>query len=117
MPSTLRRNGTTAVIEAQGKLTLGAEVDDFRSKWSDALATGAKHLVIILSNVPMLDSSAIGTLIRAQSALKAVNGSMRLVGPNETIMTALKVTRLDRIFEIHPDEAAAVAAIAKTAGA
>lgn len=117
MPSTLRKNGTTAVIEAQGKLILGPEVDDFRAKWSDALATGAKHLVIILSKVPMIDSSAIGSLIRAQSAIKAVSGSMRLVGPNETILTALRVTRLDKVFEVHPDEASAVAAIAKSASA
>lgn len=120
MPSTLRRNGDVAVLEVEGKLRLGPDMDEFRARWSEAVATGTRHLVVVLARAPMVDSSALGTLIRAQSALKATGGSLRLAGVSQTVLTAMQVARLDKVFLIYPDEAAALAALAaqhKGAGA
>ena len=109
MASKVRNQGTTAIVEIDGKLSLGPAVDEFRSKWTDALAGGAHDIVVNLAAVPMVDSSGIGSLIRCHSAVTAAGGKMKLVGVGEVVRQSFKVTRLDRVFEFHDNEASALA--------
>ncbi len=111
MPSSVRKEGNTAFLTVEGKLGIGQAVDEFRAKWSDALATGCKFVVVNLTQVPMVDSTGIGTLIRCHSAVSAGGGKMKLVGANATVRQALKVTRLDHVFDLHETEASAVASL------
>ena len=111
MAAKVRKEGTTAILELDGKLSLGPAVDDFRSKWTDALADGAHHIVVNLAGVPMMDSSGIGSLIRCHSAVSAAGGKLKIVGATNTVMQAFKVTRLDRVLELHADEKSALAAL------
>src|SRR4051794_31528055 len=105
MAIVVRKTGETAVIDLEGRLALGAPVDEFRAAWSEALAAGSKFIVINLANVTMVDSSGIGTMIRAHSAVSAVGGKLRIVAANSTVRQAFKVTRLDKVFEFHDTEA------------
>jgi len=115
MSSTLRRQGSTAILEVEGKLSLGENLDEFRSKWTDAVATGSRDIIVILTRVPMVDSSGIGSLIRCHSAVTAAGGRMKLVGVGDMVRQSFKVTRLDRVFELHDTEAAALTALGASA--
>ena len=109
MPAFLRKEGDIVIVDLQGRMAMG-EVDEFRTKWAEAMATGSKELIINLSRVTMMDSSGIGTMIRCHSAVSAVGGTIRVVGANSTVRQAFKVTRLDKVFHFYDDEAAARAA-------
>lgn len=109
MAVSLRKQGSTAILEIEGKLSLGPSVDEFRAKWTDAVSTGSRDVVVNLGRVPMIDSSGIGSLIRCHSAVTANGGKMKLVGVGEVVRQSFKVTRLDRVFEFHESEAAALA--------
>ena len=109
MPVSLRKQGSTAILEIEGKLSLGPGVDAFRAKWMDAVATGSRDLVVNMARVPMVDSSGIGSLIRCHSAVAAKGGKLKLVGVGDVVRQSFKVTRLDRVFEFHESEAAALA--------
>jgi len=111
MASKVRKEGTTAIVEIDGKLSLGPAVDEFRSKWTDALAGGAHDIVVNLAAVPMVDSSGIGSLIRCHSAVSAAGGKLKIVAATNTVMQAFKVTRLDRVLELHADEKSALASL------
>ncbi len=111
MSSKVRKEGATAILELDGKLSLGPAVDDFRSKWSDALAGGSQNIVVNLQGVPMVDSSGIGSLIRCHSAVSAAGGKLMIVGATNTVLQAFKVTRLDRVLQLHPDEKSALASL------
>lgn len=113
MPAQVRKNGDTAIIDLEGRLSIGDAVEAFRKLWTDALAQGAKDLVVNLSDVTMLDSSGIGTMIRCHSAVVSQGGKLRLVNPNSTVRQAFKITRLDSVFEFHESEQSALAASAK----
>ena len=115
MAVSLRKQGSTAILDVEGKLALGVGLDDFRAKWSDAVATGAHNLVVNLARVPMVDSSGIGSLIRCHSAVTAAGGKVRLVGVGEMVRQSLKVTRLERVFEFYGDEASALASLGASA--
>jgi anti-sigma B factor antagonist len=109
MPAFLRKEGEAVILDLHGRMAMG-EVEEFRTKWSEAMATGSKQLIINLSRVTMMDSSGIGTMIRCHSAMKAAGGTIHLVGANTTVRQAFKVTRLDRVFAFYDDEPAALAA-------
>lgn len=111
MPTKLRLNGATAVLEIDGKLKMGEAVDQFRTQWTEAINGGAKVLVIVLGNVPMINSSGVGSLMRCYAALKAVGGRVKLVGASEVVRQTLSVTHLDKLFDFYPDEPAALASI------
>ncbi len=111
MPSSVRKQGNVAIVELEGKLALGAAVDDFRTTWSDCLSTGCKNIVVILTRVPMVDSSGIGGLIRCHSAVAAVGGRLKLVGINATVRQSFKATRLDTVFDVHETEASALSSL------
>jgi len=115
MPVSLRKLGSVAILELNGILSLGDSLEEFRAKWSDAVATGARDLVINLTRVPMVDSSGIGSLIRCHSAVTAAGGKVRLVGVGEMVRQSLKVTRLERVFEFYGDEASALASLGASA--
>jgi anti-sigma B factor antagonist len=108
MPVSLRKEGSTAILEIEGKLSLGPSVDEFRAKWTDAVATGSRDLVVNMARVPMVDSSGIGSLIRCHSAVTAKGGKLKLVAVGDVVRQSFKVTRLDRVFEFHESEAAAL---------
>lgn len=109
MPAYLKKQGAAFIVDLEGRMAMGA-VDDFRAKWSEALTAGAKELIINLSRVTMMDSSGIGTMIRCHSAVTAAGGKIRVVGANNTVRQAFKVTRLDKVFAFYDDEASAIAA-------
>jgi len=114
MATRLRRNGVAAVLEVDGKLKMGEAVDQFRAQWTQAVNNGARFLVIVLSGVPVIDSSGLGSLMRCYSSVKAVGGRVKLVGANEAVRQTLGVTHLDKLFDFYDNEAAALASIPTT---
>jgi anti-sigma B factor antagonist len=108
----MRRNGTTAVIDLAGRITMGEVVEEFRALWTRAVESGATQVLVNLTQVTFLDSSGIGMMIRCHSAITQRGGKVRLIGANATVRQAFKVTRLDNIFEFHDSEQAAMAASA-----
>ena len=109
MAVSLRKQGSVAILEIEGRLALGDSLDEFRAKWADAVATGAQDVIVNLAKVPMVDSSGIGSLIRCQSAVSARGGKMKLVGVGQVVRQSFKVTRVEKVFEFHPDEKSALA--------
>jgi anti-sigma B factor antagonist len=106
-----RKQGNAVILDLEGKLGLGPAVDDFRSGWSGALATGSRNVVVNLTNVPVIDSSGIGCLVRCHAAVAAKGGKLKIVGASEVVRQALKLTNVDQFFEFHENEASALAAL------
>ncbi|MCU1306303.1 MAG: anti-sigma-factor antagonist [Acidobacteriaceae bacterium] len=108
MPVVLRKLGDAVIVDLDGRLALGGPVDEFRARWMEALASGAKTIVVNLARVTMIDSSGIGTMIRCHSAVSAAGGKLKIVGANHTVREAFRVTRLDKVFEFHENESIAL---------
>ena len=104
----VRKSGQAAILTVEGKLSIGAAVDDFGEKWEDAIAQGAHDIIVDLSKVPIIDSSAIGSMIRCHSMIGDKGGKLKVVGAHEIVRQAFKMTRLDSVFEFYDNEAAAL---------
>lgn len=67
-------------------------------------------LVLDLTGVEFMDSSAIGSLITIRNRLLPGGGVLALCGIGETVAKVLRITDLGKVFALHPDIDAALAA-------
>jgi anti-sigma B factor antagonist len=76
----------------------------------EQLVTGnQKYVLINLENVPMIDSSGIGSLVKSFTNAKNQGGKVKLLKPTRLAQQLLSITGLLSVFETFDDEAAAVA--------
>lgn len=96
------------MIQLRGQLRLGPAVDELRQAIEEALANGDTRIVINLAEVPMIDSSGIGLLVRFLASTKQRGGSLKLVQPSKFAVQTLRLVGVLNLFEIFNDEEAAV---------
>ncbi len=113
---TAREAGPVTVLEVNGRLTLGAAANEFREKARQVIQAGRHKIIINLLQVIYVDSAGMGELAGVLMSLKKSGGQLRLVIP-EKILRLLEVANLHRVFEIHADEAEALAKFSEPAQA
>lgn len=67
------------------------------------------RLLISFANVDHLSSAALGALITINSKIKGKDGQLRLADINDQIIEVFRITRLDRLFQIHSSAREALA--------
>ncbi len=87
---------------------MGPGVDSLQHAIEEALANGDTRLVIDLTEVPMIDSSGIGILVRFLASAKRSGGSLKLVQPCKFVLQTLRLVGLLNLFEVYDAETAAV---------
>lgn len=68
-------------------------------------------LLLNFSNVEFLSSAALGKLITLDKKTKTKGATLKLCDIKDEIMEVFRITRLDRVFDIHDDEADALNAM------
>lgn len=92
------------IIEDLGIQELGQEL------FSLVEVENRKKLVLNFSSVDFLSSAALGKLITLEKKLKNRGGTLKLCCIRPEIYEVFAITRLNRLFEIKPEEADAIAA-------
>lgn len=108
MDINVRKFTDVFVVQLRGDLKIGDAVDGFRQTLEDLLNGGDNRIVVNIAQVPMIDSSGIGVLVRTLTSAKQRGGSLKLVSPSKLAMQTLKIVGLLNLFEIFDDEDAAV---------
>jgi anti-sigma B factor antagonist len=72
----------------------------------DAEAT--PKVVLCFSNVEHLSSAALGALITINKKIRAKSGQLRLTNIDPQIYQVFQITRLNKMFQIHPTVSDAV---------
>ncbi len=70
---------------------------------------GCEKLLLNFSNVEFLSSAALGKLITMDKKVKAKSGALKLCNIRPEIYEVFAITRLNKLFDIHDDEADALA--------
>jgi anti-anti-sigma factor len=78
--------------------------------------TGARLMVIDLSQVSYLDSASIGCLMDVHRLLQEKGGALRLAGLQPRVETMIAMTGVHKIVPLHRDEQDAVAAFTAAPG-
>ncbi|WP_168217400.1 STAS domain-containing protein [Paracoccus liaowanqingii] len=74
------------------------------------IEAGHKTMIVDLSEVRFMDSSALGAFIFAAKKMGSV-GSIAIVGLNGVVARLFKLTSMDKVFAIHPTIDAAAATL------
>ena len=98
--STTLENGTIGVIEAKGSLVGGDETDELRRYVADFLQQGVKKLIVDLSKVTYLNSTAIGVLVSAHTSYSRNKGQVKLCGINKNINNIFVITKLMLVLDV-----------------
>jgi anti-sigma B factor antagonist len=98
--TTTLKSGEIGVIEVKGSLVGGEETDEVRSAVADFVEQGNKKLIIDLSKVTYLNSTAIGVLVSAHTTYTRNKGHVKLCGINKNINNIFVITKLTMVFDV-----------------
>lgn len=105
----VRTQGKVKVIKLNGKLVNGPPLDRLSATFTDLLAAGDTRFVLDMGDMPMIDSSGIGLLVRYYTAAKQQGGAVKLLNPSKFTIQTLKLVRMLNLFEVFEDGQLAVA--------
>jgi anti-sigma B factor antagonist len=100
------RDSNGRVLTLAGRLN-AASTAEVKNRIHASVEEGRTHIVADLTGLDFIDSSGLASLVTGLKATREAGGFFRLVGAREQVLSVLKLTKLDRIFEIYPDEPAA----------
>jgi len=91
---------------------MGPAVDNLRQLLEESLGVGDTRFLLNLAEVPMIDSTGIGLLVRFLASTKQKGGNVKLVQPSKFAVKTLRLVGVLNLFEIFEDDDAAVASFA-----
>ena len=109
MDINVRKRAQVHVIQLRGQLRMGPAVDSLRQTMEETVGSGETRIVINLSEVPMIDSSGIGLLVKMLVSTKKLGGSIKLLQPSKFAIQTLRLVGVLNLFEIYDAEDDAVA--------
>jgi len=117
MKATVRQVDSVTVVDVSGRITLGEGCSQLRELIRDQVSNGNKKVLLNLADVTYIDSSGIGELVSAYTAVSNQGGQLKLLSLTKKVHDLLQITKLYTVFDVHDDEAKAISSFEKAAGA
>jgi len=105
----VRTQSDVKLINLRGRLSLGEPLDRLAATLTDLVNAGDSRLILDLQEVPTIDSSGIGLLVRFLTTTKQRGGSLKLLNPTKFAIQTLKLVRVLNLFEVFEDPKLAIA--------
>jgi anti-sigma B factor antagonist len=110
--STRSVDGIT-ILDLSGRITLGEGSVVLRDTIREILGKGEKKILLNLGDVTYIDSSGIGELVSAFTAVRKEGGELKLLNLTKKVHDLLQITKLYTVFDVKDDEAAAISSYTK----
>ena len=94
------------VIAPEGEIDLNSS-SLVKVQLEPVIAEKRPRVIVDLSGVSYIDSSGLAVLIEAMQRVQAYGGAFVLCGLRESVNHIFNIARLDQVFRIFPDRAAA----------
>jgi anti-sigma B factor antagonist len=89
------------VVRLKGEIDLHT-CPELRATLSRLMEDGKHRIILDLAEVPYLDSAALGVLVDAVRKARENGGGIFLVQVTPFVQRAFEITRLIKIFQVHP---------------
>jgi|SRR6202047_5265292 anti-sigma B factor antagonist len=106
--ATYRDAGMITVVDISGRITLGEGSALLRKTVRELLDDQRTRIVLNLADVNYIDSSGIGELVSAFTAVKNRGGEMKLLHLTKKVHDLLQLTKLFTVFDVYSDEPTAI---------
>ncbi len=104
------RTADDVIILTVQRVVKGAVEAALRERLDSLVAQGHLHILLDMKELPYLDSSEIGRLIRCHLSVRQAGGRVRLCNISPRVLSLMKMTRLDTVLDLFSTEEAALAA-------
>jgi anti-sigma B factor antagonist len=102
-----RCEGTT-ILRIQGVVKLGESARQFSEFLEKVLEEGEGPVLLDFEKIDTLDSTGLGELIGYLQRFEERDRRMAIVRPKDRVVALLRLTRLDTLIRIFPDDQAAL---------
>jgi anti-sigma B factor antagonist len=89
------------VLELHGNILIGEGDDALRDNVQREADRGTKRLILDLQDVPYIDESGLGEIVRSYTTMARKGGKLVLARPTKRIQDLLAITKLLTVFEVH----------------
>ena len=113
MKASNRQVDGVTVVDMSGRITLGEGSVILRDTIRDLVGKGQKKILLNLGDVTYIDSSGIGELVSAFTAVRREGGELKLLKLTKKVHDLLQITKLYTVFDIKDDETTAIKSFAK----
>lgn len=103
------------VLALSGTMTTGNQLLQLEWAVQELTSNHPNRIVLDMSGVTYVDSSAIGVLMGCNGLARSSGGQLRVSGANERISTIFKITQIDEVLRLDPTREAAISALEATA--
>ena len=97
------------ILDLNGRITLGEGSGTLRDAVREIVGKGSNKILLNLADVSYVDSSGLGELVSAYTAVKNSGGELKLVNLTKKVSDLLVITKLATVFDVKEDETSAVA--------
>lgn len=104
-------SGDVTILKVNGKITIGEGDRTLRMTVREQVAKGHRKIVLDLHNVSTIDSSGLGELVSAYTAVTSEGGKMTLARLPQKVRDILESTQYISIFDVYNNDEDAVAAL------
>ena len=113
----VRRVGGVAIVDLNGKITLGENTGILRDELRSLLSQGNKRIVLNMKEVGYVDSAGLGELVGVYTPAANQGGAVKLLHLQGKMKDLMQVTKLHTVFPAFEDEQEAVASFGAAATA
>ena len=96
-----KKNGAATILRIRQRKLDASISPELKGEFLVLCKPQLKELVIDLSDVDFCDSSGLSALLIAERKMREHGGAVKLVGVNKKVLTLIKISHLDRAFQIY----------------
>ena len=106
--ATCRDSGPVTIVDLSGRISLGEGSALLRKTIRDLLDGGQTRILLNLGDVNYIDSSGIGELVSAFTAVRNRTGELKLLNLTKKVHDLLQLTKLFTVLEVYWEEGTAI---------
>ena len=96
---TVSESDRETVVRAAGELDVNT-APELREQMARLVSEGTRQIVVDLTDVSFVDSTALSVLVSALKRLRQADGDLQLGSPNASVRRVFEITGLTRLFTI-----------------
>ncbi len=104
-----RRVGSVTVLDLDGEIRTGGSRVALHDAIGALLGEGRNQILLNLNGLSTIDASGLGELISSHVALHENGGQLKLLHLTRALREMMTMTKILNIFDVHEDEAEALA--------
>ena len=107
-----RTEAGCAIVVVSGDVDISTS-PALREALAGVLNNGTRAVVVDMSGVRFVDSTGLGVLVGAYTAVRNAGGRLAVVNDHAAVLKVLSITALHDVLGVHPTLAEAVASVSE----